>query len=77
MQLTHRQLHEQKQILHLICRRCVLTQALDILCLMPSVCSDLCRNVPYVLTQPRVLPTSRLPQTPTLIVSATLIVSPS
>jgi len=70
MQLTHMQLHEQKRILRLICRRCVLTQAPDILCPMRSVRSDLSRNVPYVLTQPRVLLTSRLPQTPTLIVSS-------
>ena len=53
--------HEQKQILHLIRRRCVMTQAQDILRPMRPVYPDLRRNIPYVLTQCRVLPTSRLP----------------
>jgi len=73
-------LHQQKRILRLIHRRCVLTQALDILRPMRPVRPDLCRNVPYiltqrrnvsyVLTQRRVLPTSRLPQILPLVASS-------
>jgi len=67
-------LHQQKQTLRLIRRRCVLTQATYFLRPMRPVRSDLrCnapphstppelpRNVPSVLTQRRLLPASRLP----------------
>jgi len=62
--------HQQKWILRLIRRRCVLTQVPDILRLMRPVRPDLRRNVPYVLTQRRVLLTSRLPQILPLIASS-------
>jgi len=49
-------LHQQKRILRLIRRRCVLTQAPDILRPVRPVRPDLRRNVPYVLTQRRNVP---------------------
>ena len=74
------QMHQQKRILRLIRRRCVLTQAPDILRPVRPVRRDLRRNVPYVLTQRRnvsyvltqrrVLPTSRLPQILPLVASS-------
>jgi len=67
-------LHQQKQTLRLIRRRCVLTQATyflrpmgpvrpDLRCNAPphSTHPELPRNVPSVLTQRRLLPASRLP----------------
>jgi len=67
-----RSIHQQKGMLRLIRRRCVLTQLPDILRPIRPVRPDMHRNVPYVLTQRRnvsyvltqrrVLPTSRLPQ---------------
>ena len=75
-------LHQQKQILRLIRGRCVLTQATYVLRPMRPVRPDLrCnapphstppklpRNVPSVLTQPRLLPASRLPQTLVVVTS--------
>jgi len=62
--------HQRKQILRLIRRRCVLTHAPDILYPMRPVRPDLRRNIPYVLTQRRVLPTSRLPQILPLVASS-------
>jgi len=61
---------QQKRIFRLIRRSCVLTQAPNILRPMRPVSPDLCRNLPYVLTQRRVLPTSRLPQILPLIASS-------
>ena len=73
-------LHQQKRILRLIRRRCVLTQEQDILRPVRPVRPDLRRNIPYVLTQRRnvsyvlaqlrVLPTSRLPQILPLIAAS-------
>ena len=63
-------LYQQKRILRLIRRRCVLTQAPDILCPMRPVRPDLRRNVSYVLTQRRVLPASRLLQILPLVTSS-------
>ena len=73
-------LYQQKRILGLIRRRCVLTQGPDILRPVRPVRPDLRRNVPYVLTQRRnvsyvlrqrrVLPTSRLPQILPLVASS-------
>ena len=78
--------HQQKRILRLIRQLCSLTQAPDILRPMHPVRHDLCRNVPYVLmqrcnvsyvlTQRRVLPTSRLPQILPLVASSSLLCSP-
>jgi len=72
--------HQQKRILRLIRRRCVLTQVPDILCPVRPVRPDLRRNIPYVLTehrnvsyvltQRRILPTSRLPQILPLVASS-------
>jgi len=73
-------IHQQKRILRLIRRHCVLTQAPDILRPVSPVRPDLRRNVPYVLTQlrnvsyvltqRRLLPTSRLPQILPLVTSS-------
>jgi len=49
-------LHQEKRILNLIRRRCVLTQGPNILRLMRPVRPDLRRKVPYVLTQRRNVP---------------------
>jgi len=72
--------HQQKRILRLMRRRCVLTQAPDILRPVRPVRPDLRRNVPYVLTQSRnvsyvltqrrVLLKSRLPQILPLVASS-------
>ena len=68
---THQtQPHQQKRILRLIRRRCVLTQATYFLRPLRSVRSDLCCSVPCVLTQRHILPTSRLPQTLDLVLLA-------
>jgi len=72
--------HQQKRILRLIRRRCVLTHAPDILRPVRPVRPDLRRHVPYiltqrrnvsyVLTQRRILPTSSLPQIHPLVASS-------
>ena len=64
------QVHQQKRILRLICRRCVLTQATYFLRPLRPVRPDLRCNVPCVLTQRHILPTSRLPQTLDLVLLA-------
>jgi len=63
-------MHQQKWILRLIRRRCVLTQATYFLRPLRPVCPDLRSNLPCVLTQGHILPKSRQPQTLDLVLLA-------
>jgi len=62
-------LHQQKWILHQICRHSLLKQATYFLLPLRPIHADLRHNVPCVLTQPHILPTSRPPQTLDLVAS--------
>ena len=62
--------HQQKRILPLIRQRGVLRQATYFLRPLRPVPPDLHSNVPCILTQRHILPTSRLPQTRDLVLLA-------